>query len=201
MDLLKERIVRDGQVFEGNILKVDSFLNHRIDMRFLKEVGKEFHRIFGSDDVNKIVTIEASGIAVGCATALSFDCPMVFAKKSKTKNIAGDVYKSIVQSYTHETISEIFVSKDFLGPSDRILLVDDFLARGNAILGLIDLIHQSGATLVGCGIVIEKGFQEGGNRLREKGIRLESLAVVDKMDSATGEIIFREEKVKNIANM
>lgn len=201
MDLLKERIVRDGQVFEGNILKVDSFLNHRIDMRFLKEVGKEFHRIFGSENVNKIVTIEASGIAVGCVTAQEFDCPLVFAKKSKTKNIAGDVYKSIVQSYTHETLSEIFVSKDFLGPSDRILLVDDFLARGNAILGLIDLIHQSGATLVGCGIVIEKGFQEGGNRLREKGIRLESLAVVDKMDSATGEIIFREEKVKNIANM
>lgn len=201
MDLLKERIVKDGQVFEGNILKVDSFLNHRIDMRFLKEVGKEFHRIFGSDDVNKIVTIEASGIAVGCVTAQEFDCPLVFAKKSKTKNIAGDVYKSIVQSYTHETVSEIFVSKDFLGPSDRILLVDDFLARGNAILGLIDLIHQSGATLVGCGIVIEKGFQEGGNRLREKGIRLESLAVVDKMDSATGEIIFREDKVKSIANM
>lgn len=201
MDLLKERIVKDGQVFEGNILKVDSFLNHRIDMRFLKEVGKEFHRIFGSENVNKIVTIEASGIAVGCATALAFDCPLVFAKKSKTKNIADDVYKSIVQAYTHETLSEIFVSKDFLGPSDRILLVDDFLARGNAILGLIDLIHQSGATLVGCGIVIEKGFQEGGNRLREKGIRLESLAVVDKMDSATGEIIFREEKVKSIANM
>lgn len=201
MDLLKERIVKDGQVFEGNILKVDSFLNHRIDMRFLKEVGKEFHRIFGSENVNKIVTIEASGIAVGCVTAQEFDCPLVFAKKSKTKNIAGDVYKSIVQSYTHETVSEIFVSKDFLGPSDRILLVDDFLARGNAILGLIDLIHQSGATLVGCGIVIEKGFQEGGNRLREKGIRLESLAVVDKMDSATGEIIFREEKVKSIANM
>lgn len=201
MDLLKERIVKDGQVFEGNILKVDSFLNHRIDMRFLKEVGKEFHRIFGSENVNKIVTIEASGIAVGCVTAQEFDCPLVFAKKSKTKNIAGDVYKSIVQSYTHETVSEIFVSKDFLGPSDRILLVDDFLARGNAILGLIDLIHQSGATLVGCGIVIEKGFQEGGNRLREKGIRLESLAVVDKMDSATGEIIFREDKVKSIANM
>lgn len=192
MELLKERIVRDGKVFEGNILKVDSFLNHKIDMRFLKEVGEEFYRIFGSDNVNKIVTIEASGIAIGCATAQAFDCPMVFAKKSKTKNIAGEVYKSRVQSYTHDTLSEIFVSKDFLGPSDRVLLVDDFLAKGNAFLGLIDLIHQSGATLVGCGIVIEKGFQEGGKRLREKGIRLESLAIVDKMNPATGEIVFRK---------
>ena len=192
MEELKARIRRDGKIKSGNVLKVDSFLNHRIDMRFLKEVGKEFHRIFGSENVNKIVTIEASGIAVGCATALAFDCPMVFAKKSKTKNIAGEVYKSKVQSYTHGTLSEIFVSKDFLGPSDRVLLVDDFLAKGNAFLGLIDLIHQSGATLIGCGIVIEKGFQEGGKRLREKGIRLESLAIIDKMNPATGEIVFRE---------
>ena len=192
MDLLKEKIVKEGQVYPGNILKVDCFLNHQIDCTFLREVGKEFHRLFKDEGVNKILTIEASGIAIGTVVAQEFECPLVFAKKNKTKNIAGDVYSSSVESFTHSTTYNIIVSEKFLNPGDKVLIVDDFLAIGNALKGLIDLVKQSGAELVGCGTVIEKGYQHGGDALREAGIRVESLAIIDSMNDETGEIVFRD---------
>lgn len=191
MDLLKQKILNEGEVYEGNILKVDCFLNHRIDCVFLSEVGKEFHRLFKDEGVNKILTIEASGIAIGTMVAQEFGCPLVFAKKTKTKNIAGDVYTTKVESFTHGTSYDIMVSKKFLGKGDRVLIVDDFLAIGNALNGLIQLVNDSGAELAGCGTVIEKGYQHGGDRLREKGIKLESLAIVEAMNHETGEIVFR----------
>lgn len=191
MDLLKERIMKDGQVFPGNILKVDSFLNHQLDVELLTQIGVEFHRLFQDCGVNKILTIEASGIGIGFAVAQSFQCPLVFAKKSKTKNIAGRVYTSKVASFTHGNVSDIIVSRDFLNPGDKVLIVDDFLAIGNALIGLIDLVHQAGAELAGCGIVIEKGFQSGGDKLRAQGIRVESLAIVDAMDAEKGTVFFR----------
>ena len=166
MRLLEDRIRRDGIVRAGNVLKVDSFLNHQMDIALFGEIGKEFKRIFDGCDVTKILTIEASGIGIACITAQFFDVPVVFAKKSKTKNIAGEVYTSKVESFTHGRVYDIIVSKDFLKPEDRVLIVDDFLAVGNALRGLIDLVHQSGATLVGCGTVIEKGYQHGGDQLR-----------------------------------
>ena len=186
------KILAEGEVYEGNILKVDCFLNHQIDFPFMKEVGREFHRLYKDAGVNKILTIEASGIAVGSVVALEFACPLVFAKKSKTKNIAGDVYKTQVASFTHGTTYDVMVSKRFLTPEDRVLIVDDFLAVGNALRGLIDLVHQSGATLVGCGTVIEKGYQHGGDQLRAEGVRVESLAIVESMDHTTGQICFRD---------
>ena len=189
MEALKKKILAEGEVYEGNILKVDCFLNHQIDFPFMKEVGREFHRLYKDAGVNKILTIEASGIAVGSVVALEFACPLVFAKKSKTKNIAGDVYKTQVASFTHGTTYDVMVSKRFLTPEDRVLIVDDFLAVGNALRGLIDLVHQSGATLVGCGTVIEKGYQHGGDQL---GVRVESLAIVESMDHTTGQICFRD---------
>lgn len=192
MDLLKEKIVKEGQVYPGNILKVDCFLNHQIDCTFLREVGKEFHRLFKDEGVNKILTIEASGIAIGTVVAQEFGCPLVFAKKNKTKNIAGNVYSSSVESFTHSTTYNIIVSEKFLNPGDKVLIVDDFLAIGNALKGLIDLVKQSGAELVGCGTVIEKGYQHGGDALREAGIRVESLAIIDSMNDETGEIVFRD---------
>ena len=192
MDLLKEKIVKEGQVYPGNILKVDCFLNHQIDCTFLREVGKEFHRLFKDEGVNKILTIEASGIAIGTVVAQEFKCPLVFAKKNKTKNIAGDVYSSSVESFTHSTTYNIIVSEKFLNPSDKVLIVDDFLAIGNALKGLIDLVKQSGAELAGCGTVIEKGYQHGGDALRNAGIRVESLAIIDSMNDETGEIVFRD---------
>lgn len=192
MDLLKEKIVKEGQVYPGNILKVDCFLNHQIDCTFLREVGKEFHRLFKDEGVNKILTIEASGIAIGTVVAQEFKCPLVFAKKNKTKNIAGDVYSSSVESFTHSTTYNIIVSEKFLNPGDKVLIVDDFLAIGNALKGLIDLVKQSGAELVGCGTVIEKGYQHGGDALRKAGIRVESLAIIDSMNDETGEIVFRD---------
>ncbi len=192
MDLLKEKIVKEGQVYPGNILKVDCFLNHQIDCTFLREVGKEFHRLFKDEGVNKILTIEASGIAIGTVVAQEFECPLVFAKKNKTKNIAGDVYSSSVESFTHSTTYNIIVSEKFLNPGDKVLIVDDFLAIGNALKGLIDLVKQSGAELVGCGTVIEKGYQHGGDALREAGIRVESLAIIESMNDETGEIVFRD---------
>lgn len=191
MDLLKEKIVKEGQIYPGNILKVDCFLNHQIDCAFLSEVGKEFHRLFKDEGVNKILTIEASGIAIGTVVAQEFKCPLVFAKKNKTKNIAGDVYSSSVESFTHSTTYNIIVSEKFLNPGDKVLIVDDFLAVGNALKGLIDLVKQSGAELAGCGTVIEKGYQHGGDGLREQGIRVESLAIIDEMNDETGEIVFR----------
>ena len=192
MDLLKEKIVKEGQVYPGNILKVDCFLNHQIDCTFLREVGKEFHRLFKDEGVNKILTIEASGIAIGTVVAQEFKCPLVFAKKNKTKNIAGNVYSSSVESFTHSTTYNIIVSEKFLNPGDKVLIVDDFLAVGNALKGLIDLVKQSGAELVGCGTVIEKGYQHGGDALREAGIRVESLAIIGSMNDETGEIVFRD---------
>ena len=192
MDLLKEKIVKEGQVYPGNILKVDCFLNHQIDCTFLREVGKEFHRLFKDEGVNKILTIEASGIAIGTVVAQEFGCPLVFAKKNKTKNIAGNVYSSSVESFTHSTTYNIIVSEKFLNPGDKVLIVDDFLAIGNALKGLIDLVKQSGAELAGCGTVIEKGYQHGGDKLRAKGIRVESLAIIESMDADKGEIVFRD---------
>lgn len=192
MDLLKEKIVKEGQVYPGNILKVDCFLNHQIDCTFLREVGKEFHRLFKDEGVNKILTIEASGIAIGTVVAQEFGCPLVFAKKNKTKNIAGNVYSSSVESFTHSTTYNIIVSEKFLNPGDKVLIVDDFLAIGNALKGLIDLVKQSGAELVGCGTVIEKGYQHGGDALREAGIRVESLVIIESMNDETGEIVFRD---------
>ncbi len=192
MKLLQERIVKDGQIEAGNILKVDSFLNHQIDVSLLEELGKEFHRQFAGQTVNKILTIEASGIAIACIAARYFQVPVVFAKKTRSLNIAGDVYTAKVESFTHKNTNDIIVSKKFLSPGDRILIVDDFLANGKAILGLAKLVEQAGATLVGAGVVIEKGFQDGGKRIREAGIDLHSLAIVEEMDAEHG-IRFREE--------
>ena len=192
MKLLQERIVKDGQIEAGNILKVDSFLNHQIDVSLLEEIGKEFHRQFAGQAVNKILTIEASGIAIACIAARYFQVPVVFAKKTRSLNIAGDVYTAKVESFTHKNTNDIIVSKKFLSPGDRILIVDDFLANGKAILGLAKLVEQAGATLVGAGVVIEKGFQDGGKRIREAGIDLHSLAIVEEMSTEHG-IRFREE--------
>lgn len=187
MQLLKDKILKYGKVYPDNILKVDSFLNHQVDVGLLTEIGKEFYGIFADCEVNKILTIEASGIGIAGFTAKEFDCPMLFAKKTQTKNIAKTVYTEKVMSYTHGKVYDIIVSKEFLLPTDRVLIVDDFLANGAALEGLIGLVKQAGATLVGCGIVIEKGFQGGGDRLRKQGIRVESLAIIDEMtdDSLT----------------
>lgn len=192
MDLLKKKILEEGEVYAGNILKVDCFLNHQIDCCFLGEVGKEFHRLFKDEGVNKVLTIEASGIAIGAMVALEFGCPLVFAKKSKSKNIAGDVYTTPVKSYTHGTTYDVMVSKKFLGKGDRVLIVDDFLAVGNALNGLIRIVKESGAELAGCGAVIEKGYQHGGDKLREQGIKVESLAIIESMNHETGEVVFRD---------
>ena len=191
MELLKRKIVEEGEVYEGNILKVDCFLNHQIDIPFMKEIGKEFHRLYKDADVNKILTIEASGFAIGSMVAQEFGCPLVFAKKNKTKNIAGDVYVTPVESFTHGTTYNVMVSKRFLGKGDKVLIVDDFLAVGNALRGLIQMVKESGAELVGCGTVIEKGYQHGGDEIRAQGVRVESLAIIESMDAKTGNIVFR----------
>ena len=191
MQLLKDRILKDGIVKEGNVLKVDSFLNHQMDISIFEEIGKEFKKRFEGESINKILTIEASGIGIACIAARYFNVPVVFAKKSKTKNIAGDVYTSRVESFTHGRIYDIMVSKDFLNSDDRVLLIDDFLANGCALEGLAELVRSAGATLVGAGIVIEKGFQRGGDLLRSNGVRVESLAIIDRMDE-NGSITFRD---------
>lgn len=191
MKLLKDRIRKDGIVKEGNVLKVDSFLNHQMDVKLFHEIGLEFKRRFEGEEINKILTIEASGIGIACVAAEVFDVPVVFAKKTQTKNIAGDVYTSKVESFTHGRVYDIRVAKQFLGKEDKVLVIDDFLANGKALEGLIELINASGATLVGAGIVIEKGFQVGGDLIRSKGVHLESLAIVESMDEKTGEIVFR----------
>lgn len=193
MQILKDRIRKDGVIKSGDVLKVDRFLNHQMDVELFTEIGKELKRRFSDCKINKILTIEASGIGIACIVAQSFGCPVVFAKKNKTKNIAGEVYTSKVESFTHGRVYDIIVSKEFLGPDDKVLLIDDFLANGKALEGLIDLVNESGAELVGAGIVIEKGFQRGGDAIRSKGVRLESLAIVESMDEKTGEIIFRED--------
>lgn len=193
MKLLEDRIRRDGVVKEGNVLKVDRFLNHQMDIELFQEIGKEFKRRFANEKVNKILTIEASGIGIACIAAESFHVPVVFAKKTQTKNIAGEVYTTQVESFTHGRIYDIIVSKEFLGKGDRVLLIDDFLANGKALEGLAQLVQDSGAELVGAGVVIEKGFQRGGDAIRAKGIHLESLAIVESMNDKTGEIVFREQ--------
>ena len=193
MKLLEDRIRRDGVVKEGNVLKVDLFLNHQMDIELFQEIGKEFKRRFANENVNKILTIEASGIGIACIAAESFHVPVVFAKKTQTKNIAGEVYTTQVESFTHGRIYDIIVSKEFLGKGDRVLLIDDFLANGKALEGLAQLVQDSGAELVGAGVVIEKGFQRGGYAIRAKGIHLESLAIVESMNDKTGEIVFREQ--------
>lgn len=191
MQLLKDRIRKDGKIKSGDVLKVDSFLNHQMDIELFGEIGKEFKNRFADAGVNKILTIEASGIGIACIVAQYFGVPVVFAKKSKTKNIAGDVYRTKVESYTHGKIYDVIVSKEFLGKGDKVLLIDDFLANGKALEGLVALVKDSGAELAGAGIVIEKGFQPGGANLRAQNIRVESLAIVESMDEATGTIVFQ----------
>ncbi len=193
MKLLEERIKKDGIVKKGNILKVDGFLNHQMDVELFDEMGKEFKRLFADAPITKILTIEASGIGIACVVAQSFHVPVVFAKKAKSLNIDGEVFTSKVESFTHKRVYDIIVSKKFLTPEDHVLVIDDFLANGCAVMGLIDLINDSGATLEGVGIAVEKGFQTGGKMIREKGIHLESLAIVDGMNDETGEIFFREQ--------
>ena len=187
MNFLEERIVKDGIVKEGNVLKVDSFLNHQMDIPFINELGKEFKARFADKKITKILTIEASGIGIACITAQYFDVPVVFAKKAQSLNLDGDMFTTKVESYTHKKVYDVILSKKFLVPEDHVLLIDDFLANGCALLGLIDIVKKSGATLEGAGIVIEKGFQHGGQEIRDMGIRLESLAIVDSMtdDSLT----------------
>lgn len=182
MRLLEERILKDGKVRPGGILKVDGFLNHQMDVELFRQLAEHLYRVFGGENVTKILTIEASGIGLACIAGLEFGCPVLFAKKSKTKNIAGDVYKTVVHSYTHGNDYDVIVSKDYLLPGDRVLLIDDFLANGAALEGLCDLVEQAGATVVGAGIAVEKTFQPGGKRLRERGLRIESLARVSYMD-------------------
>ena len=191
MQLLEERIRKDGIIKEGNVLKVDRFLNHQMDVKLFREIGKEFKKRFEGEDINKILTIEASGIGIACVVAEIFDVPVVFAKKTQTKNIAGDVYTTKVESFTHGRVYDIIVSREFLGKEDKVLLIDDFLANGKALEGLAELVKKSGAELVGAGVVIEKGFQVGGDIIRSKGIHLESLAIVESMDEKTGEVVFR----------
>ena len=186
MELLKERIRRDGKVKGTDVLKVDSFLNHQMDIKLFAEIGREFKRRFADCQINKILTIEASGIGIACITAQYFDCPVIFAKKSQTKTIAGEVYTAKVESFTHGRVYDIIVAKEFLGPGDRVLIIDDFLANGAALMGLSKLVEDAGATLVGAGIVIEKAFQPGGDMIRARGIRLESLARVKSMNEETG---------------
>ena len=192
MEILHQRILADGVVKEGNILKVDGFLNHRIDISLLNEIGREFYRLFGKEEINKIITIESSGIAIAAIAAQYFNVPVVFAKKAASKNIDGEVYSSLIRSYTHGNDYTAILEKKFLGPEDRILILDDFLATGKAQLGLLDIARQAGATVAGIGIVIEKGFQGGGDHLRDAGYNLKSLAIIDEM-SPEG-IVFRDEE-------
>ena len=182
MNFLEERIVKDGIVKEGNVLKVDSFLNHQMDIHLFNEMGKEFRRLFADCKINKILTIEASGIGIACIVAQHFDVPVVFAKKTQSINIDGDVFSTKIDSFTHKRSYDVIVSKKYLGSEDRVLIIDDFLANGCALEGLTDLVHSAGATVEGIGIVIEKGFQSGGEMIRKKGIRLESLAIIESMD-------------------
>ena len=193
MNFLEERIIKDGIVREGNVLKVDSFLNHQMDIHLLNQIGEEFKKRFDGKPINKIVTIEASGIGIACIVANHFDVPVVFAKKSKSINIEGDVYVAEVESFTHKCKNQVIVSKKFLGPDDHVLIIDDFLANGCALQGLVSIVAQAGGTVEGIGITIEKGFPQGGRIIRNLGYQLESLAIVDGMDPQTGEVFFREQ--------
>ena len=191
MELLEQRIRRDGVVKSEGVLKVDSFLNHQMDINLFNEMGKELKRLFADAPINKILTIEASGIGIAAVVAQHFDVPVVFAKKSQSINLDGDVYSTKIQSFTHQRIYDVIVSKKFLNADDHVLLIDDFLANGCALNGLIDLVEEAGATVEGIGIAVEKGFQPGGDDLRSRGYHLESLAIVQSMNPETGEIEFR----------
>ena len=191
MKLLEERIRKDGTVKAGNVLKVDSFLNHQMDIDLFNEMGKEWSRLFADRKITKILTVEASGIGIACVAAQHFHVPVVFAKKSQSVNIDGEVYSTKIESFTHKRVYDVIVSKKFLHPEDHILIIDDFLANGCALEGLIDIVNKAGASVEGVGIAVEKGFQKGGDLIRSKGIRVESLAIVESMDDKTGEITFR----------
>ena len=198
MNFLEERIQKDGIVKEGNVLKVDTFLNHQMDIRLFQQMGKEWKRRFEGVYINKILTIEASGIGIACVASEYFDVPVVFAKKSKSINIDGSMYVAEVESFTHKCKNQVIVSKKFLGPDDHVLIIDDFLANGCALQGLISILSQAGATVEGIGIAIEKGFQSGGRTIRNLGYRLESLAIVDSMDAAAGRIYFRDQDANKV---
>lgn len=191
MKLLEERIRKDGTVKEGNVLKVDAFLNHQMDIDLFNEMGKEWARLFAGCPINKILTVEASGIGIACVVAQHFHAPVVFAKKTQSLNIDGEVYSTKIRSFTHQRVYDVIVSKKFISPEDHILIIDDFLANGCALEGLLEIANQAGATVEGIGIAVEKGFQHGGDIIRAKGVRVESLAIVERMNPETGEIVFR----------
>ncbi len=196
MNFLEERIVKDGIVKDGDVLKVDSFLNHQMDVDLFNQMGEEFKKRFEGKQINKILTIEASGIGIACIVAQHFHAPVVFAKKAKSINIDGEMYVADVVSFTHKNKNQVIVSKKFLGPEDHVLIIDDFLANGCALQGLIQIVHEAGGTVEGIGIAVEKGFQAGGQMIRNLGYQLESLAIVDSMDASTGTIVFREQEGK-----
>ena len=193
MKLLEERIRKDGVVKPGQVLKVDSFINHQMDIELFNEMGKEFKRLFDDKEINKVLTIEASGIGIACIVAQYFRVPVVFAKKAKSINLDGEMYTTKIESFTHKKVYDVIVAKKFLSKEDHILIIDDFLANGCAVAGLVDLVRSAGATVEGVGIAVEKGFQQGGRILREKGLKVESLAIVESMNHETGEIVFREQ--------
>ena len=193
MKLLEDRIRKDGIIREGNVLKVDSFINHQMDIKLFEEMAKEWKRLFADKKINKILTIEASGIGIAAIVAREFNVPVVFAKKSKSINLDDNNFSTKIQSFTHSKIYDVIVSKKFLSPEDHVLIIDDFLANGCALLGLTDLVESAGATVEGIGIAIEKGFQQGGKIIREKGYQLESLAIVESMDASDGSVVFREQ--------
>lgn len=194
LKLLEDRIVKDGIVKSGNVLKVDSFLNHQMDISLFNDMGKEFKRLFNDTPINKILTIEASGIGIACIAAQYFDnVPVVFAKKSQTVNIDGEVYSTKIESFTHKRVYDVILSKKYLSSKDHVLIIDDFLANGCALNGLLDIAQKAGATVEGVGIAVEKGFQRGGELIRQKGIRVESLAIIESMDADSGNIVFKEQ--------
>ena len=194
LKLLEDRIVKDGIVKPGNVLKVDSFLNHQMDISLFNDMGKEFKRLFNDTPINKILTIEASGIGIACVAAQYFDnVPVVFAKKSQTVNIDGKVYSTKIESFTHKRVYDVIISKKYLSSKDHVLIIDDFLANGCALNGLLDIAQKAGATVEGVGIAVEKGFQRGGELIRQKGIRVESLAIIESMDADSGNIVFKEQ--------
>ena len=194
LKLLEDRIVKDGIVKPGNVLKVDSFLNHQMDISLFNDMGKEFKRLFNDTPINKILTIEASGIGIACVAAQYFDnVPVVFAKKSQTVNIDGEVYSTKIESFTHKRVYDVIISKKYLSSKDHVLIIDDFLANGCALNGLLDIAQKAGATVEGVGISVEKGFQRGGELIRQKGIRVESLAIIESMDADSGNIVFKKQ--------
>ena len=197
MKLLQDRIRREGRVLPGNIVKVDGFLNHRVDTELMTQIADEFAKIFDTENITMVLTAEASGIALATICAQRYGVPMIFAKKAKSDNIEGGLYQSEIFSYTYKKKVTLLVAQDWLKPEDKVLIIDDFMAKGYAVHGLIDIVEQAGAQLMGIGIAVEKGFQQGGELIRSKGIQLESLAIVESMDSATGEIFFRDQPHQN----